>query len=682
MHALERLFKPKSIAIVGASRTPGKLGHDVLLNTIKFGYAGKVYAVNPHATDIAGVPTVASVNKLPSSIDVAVIVVPAMAVNSVLQECGKRGIPFAVIISAGFKEIGEEGVLLERQIQKTAKKYGIRIVGPNCLGFMNANNRLNASFATGMPSRGNISFLSQSGAMAVAMLDWAYQSSLGFSHIISVGNKSDINEIECLEYFAQDRATQVIMMYLESIDEGREFMQRAARIALKKPIIILKAGTSAQAQKAIQSHTGSLAGSSQAIQTAFEYAGIIAARTVEEFFDYALAFSQQPLPKGNRVAIVTNAGGPGIMATDATTDTQIELPQLSAALQKKLRKQLPDSASTKNPIDVIGDASSDRYEHALNTILASKEIDGAVVILTPQIMTDEDSTALVVARAAAEYNKPILASFMGGLDVNSGRMILNVHSIPNYETPERAVRAMDQMIQHAQRTPQTVKKTRAVKAKKLPTSTGHPQIRTLEAEALAATYKLPILESKLVRTLQECKKLKSFPLVMKIASRDIIHKAANGAVELNINSIEEARQAFTRITQSVRKHEPNAEIEGVLVQPQLQHRGRTQEIIIGMKRDVSFGPLILFGLGGALVELFHDVSFGFAPLTQTQALQMIERIKTASLLKGLDTQSIAAAIVATGKMALDYPEITTLDMNPMIVHATGADIVDIRMMTL
>lgn len=682
---LEPLFNPKTIAVIGASRTPGKIGHDVVVNAIQFGYTGTVYPVNPKAEEIAGLPTVASVSDIQEQVDVAVIAVPAKFVSQVVEECGKEEIPFVVIISAGFKETGEEGAKAEEQVKAIAQEYSIRIVGPNCLGFMNAHTRLNASFASGMPQKGSIALLSQSGAMGVALLDWAYEQRVGFSKIITVGNKSDIDEVSCLEYFAADPHTKVIMMYLESIVDGKAFIEAASRIAQEKPIIVLKAGRSEQAKKAVSSHTGSLAGSEEAVNAAFEKAGIIRAATVEEFFDLGLAFSTQPEPAGNRVAIITNAGGPGIMAVDAVDTSAIELVHPSDALQKKLMSALPAAASPHNPIDILGDATHERYEHALTTVLQSKEIDAVVVILTPQVMTDEDEIARIVAELQKKYKKPVLTSFMGGADAHSAWLILDVRGIPNYATPERAVKTIATMAKHAQRivTPLTTSVPEK-KIKQLIDSSHDIQIRTIEAEALLESYGVPIYTSELLESIEECEHITDFPVVMKIASRDVVHKAASGAVEIGIESVTEARAAWKRIEKSVRSVIGTAgEIEGMLVQPQLSFDNGATEVIIGMKRDASFGPLLVFGMGGSLVEVFRDVSFGIAPINLDEAKQMISNIKAVSLVQDCDINAMAKTIVAVSHIAQEYPQITEIDINPLITYTEKKGVValDVRMMT-
>lgn len=682
MHLLTRLFSPRSIAVIGASRTKGKLGYDVLHNILDHGYPGAVFPINPTARRIAKRKAYPSVTQVKESIDLAVIIIPAKAVTTVLEECGAKQIPFAVVISAGFKETGKVGAQLEKQITATAAKHNIRLVGPNCLGFINTTHHLNASFAAGMPKRGNVSLISQSGAMAVAMIDWAHKSRLGFSHLISIGNKADIDEVECLEYLAHDPHTQVIMMYAESITRGREFMKTAAQITPYKPIVLLKAGLSMQAKQAVQSHTGSLAGSEEALDAACKKSGIIRARTIKDFFDFGLVLSKQPLPATPRIGIITNAGGPGIMAVDALAHTPLLLPSLSGELQAHLRMALPAAASTHNPVDVIGDAKPERYEHALHGLLASNEIDSALVILTPQVMTRPAEVARSIAEIAHQYTKPIVTSFIGGTDVEEARHILEHANIPHYDTPERAIAALNTLAQQAQHKP-SQRWIHETSGQFVLPFTHHPiQLATQEAEQLLQQYAMPTLTSHLLRTPKECKTLKQFPLVMKIASRDVIHKAAVGGVELHIQSPEDARRAFERIQKSVHEHLPHALIDGMLTQPQLAMAAPHRELIIGMKRDTAFGPVMMCGIGGSMVELFHDVAFGLAPLSRTEARKMFFSLKAAPLLHGYELETAISTLVALSRLSLDYPQISSIDINPLVLYETGKGgiIVDVRMM--
>lgn len=682
---LQQLFSPRSIAIIGASRTKGKIGHDILKNTIQFGFKGKVYPVNPKAKKIAGLKCYQSITQTPTVPDVAVIVVPAPFVERVLEECGQAGVPFAVVISAGFKETGAQGAKAEKQLKKTAAKYSIRLVGPNCLGFLNAHKKLNASFAEGMPKKGNISLVSQSGAMGVALLDWAYETNVGFSNIISIGNKADINEVDCLRYFATDKNTEVIMMYVESITDGHGFLEAAADVAQKKPLIVLKAGVSERAKKAVSSHTGSLAGSEEAFTAALKKVGAVHVRSVEEFFDAGLAFSQSPNIRGKNIAIVTNAGGPGILATDAAKDTQLSIRDPKPQTKRRLQKGLPEAASVKNPVDVLGDATSERYEHALTTLAKDTEVDGIITILTPQVMTDEDRVAHVVAKTVKTTQTPIFTTFIGGKKVHSAREIFEHTHIPHFDTPERAVRAMNHLITWYTQKLQLPTKWTA-KPKPLPNAQWYAQIRTTEAEhVLAAQLKntdVRVEKSRLMTRPQDCHRLTRFPLVMKIASRDVIHKKAAGGIVLNIQSQDEARKAYKAIRSQIARNQPKAEIEGMLVQQQLERTHKTREVIVGMKRDPSFGPLVMVGLGGSMVEVLHDVAFGVAPVSMPEAKNMIQSLQAVSLLEGCDMHALAQVIVAVGKIGLAYPEIQELDINPLILEKgqKGGHIVDVRIL--
>ncbi|MFH1781768.1 MAG: acetate--CoA ligase alpha subunit [Patescibacteria group bacterium] len=671
------IFKPKSIAVVGASRDKGKLGHDILENITRFGYKGKVYPINPKAKTILGHKAYKSVKDVKGKLDLAVIVVPAQIVNKVLIECGKKKIKNTIIISAGFKETGKEGAKRENQIKKTAQIYKINVVGPNCLGILNPHEKLNSSFASGMPKAGTVGFISQSGAMAVAMLDWAYTSKIGFSKIISIGNKADVSEIDLMNYMAKDPETKVIMMYLESIPDGLEFMQAAAKITTKKPIIVLKSGRSEQGQHAVSSHTGSLAGSDAAVDAAFRQCGVIRAQTVEDLFDFAKGFSMAPLPKGPGVAIVTNAGGPGIMATDALAGTNLRMAFLKLGTKNKMKKSLPEAASVYNPVDIIGDAEKDRYEVALKGVISDSNVHSILTILTPQTMTQEDETALLIGNLSRRTTKPLLTCFMGGEDVNSGRLILRRKKIPNFEYPGRAMNTLDKMYLANQ-----IKSNKGLakyksKNKKIKYDTSKFQLKTMAAENLLAQYKIPVLKSKLFGKPRDLSQINDFPIAMKIASRDIVHKLASGALLINIQNEHQAKAGYKQIVKNVKKQNRKAEIDGVLVQPMAE---KGTEIIIGMKRDPNFGPVILFGLGGSFVEVLKDISLRIAPFNKTDATNMIKEIKAFNLLKDADTKLIADTLVKLSHLAMDYPQITEIDMNPMIVQKKGGQVVDVRML--
>lgn len=675
---LEYIFNPKSIALIGASRDEKSLGFSILSNVAKLGFAGDIYPVNPKATEILGLTCYVSVLKIPKPIDLAVIMVPAKFVAAVLTECGKKNIKGVIIISAGFKEIGAEGLEREKEIQSIAKKYQIKLIGPNCLGIMNPHIKLNASFADGMPAPGKIGLISQSGAMAVAILDWAYQSQLGFSKIISIGNKAGLTELDLMKYLAADPETKVIVMYLESITNGWEFMKLADKITNTKPIIVLKAGTTAAGSKAISSHTGSLAGSNKVVQVAFKQCGVVRAKTVEDLFDFAKAFASLPLPKGNRVAIITNAGGPGIMTTDAIAETKLKLAEFSTETKKILLKKLPATASVNNPVDIIGDALLDRYEIALKTVLKDPNVDSVVVILTPQTMTQKKETAELVAKLARKSRKPIIPVFMGGDQVNVGRLVLKKNKIPNYAYGERAIRTLDKMYLANWIKKEIVLPKYNKKRKKLNFDTSKIQLKTVHAEALLREYGIPTLPNHLITKKEDLKKIDYWPIALKIASRDIIHKKDSQALAINIQTLLQAEQKRQEIINNVKNNFTKAEIEGVLAQPMA--KPDSLEIIIGMKRDENFGPVIMFGLGGSYVELLKDVSFRLAPLNVKEAIKQIQNIKTYPILKKYDINLIIDLLIKISHLALDYPQIQEIDLNPVMLYKKGGVVVDARMM--
>lgn len=672
------IFKPKSIALIGASRDVHSLGHDILENVKKLGFSGKIFPVNLKAKKILGLSCYQSVLAVKESIDLAIIMVPAKFVSQVIIECGKKRIKGVIIISAGFKESGEEGMQRERELQKLAKKYKIKIIGPNCLGIINPHINLNASFAKGMPQKGTVGLISQSGAMAVAILDWAYSSKIGFSKIISVGNKAGLSEIELMQYLSADPDTKIIMMYLESLTDGQRFMKLCDQITNKKPVIVLKAGTSALGNKAISSHTGSLAGSDTAIEVAFKQCGAIRARSIEDLFDFAKAFSLLPLPRGNKVAIVTNAGGPGIMATDAIAQSSLQLASFTEETKKFLSRHLPRAAAIHNPVDIVGDALADRYQAALSAVLQDKNVDAVIIILTPQTMTQEKETAALISQLAKKSRKTILPVFMGGEEVNIGRMVLQQNNLPNFDYCERAVRTLEKMhIAKKIKTDIVLPKYQS-KNKKIKFDNNKIQIRTLEAEALLKKYEIPILSCFLLKSKKDTIKIHSWPTALKIASRDIIHKKDSGALEININTPLQAEAAFDRIINNVKNDFKGAEREGILAQPMAKKKNK--EVIIGMKRDQSFGPLIMFGLGGSFVEVLKDVSFRLAPLKKSEALAQISEIKSFKLIQKYDINFLADLLIKISHLSLDYPQIKELDLNPVLVYKKGGQVIDVRML--
>ena len=686
---LEMFLTPKSVAVIGAAREPGKLGYGVITNILNCGYTGKVYPVNPKADEILGLPCYHSVVDIPGEVDLAVIVIPNKFVPQTMEECGKKGVKGAVIITAGFREAGPDGIKLERQVMDLARQYGVRVVGPNCLGVISTYTPLNASFAAGMPPKGAIAFMSQSGALCTAILDWALAKEIGFSHFVSLGNKADVNEIDLLQGWEDDEHSRVVIVYMEGIGDGPKLMEVARRVSQKKPVIAVKSGNTAAGSRAVSSHTGSLAGSEKAYEAAFNQAGILRASSIEQLFDYSLAFAYQPALKGNNIAIVTNAGGPGIMATDALETGGMKLATLQPETVEFLRQGLPAAANIYNPVDVIGDALADRYTHALKGVLDDKNVDGVIVILTPQVYTQIEATAEVVARLAAEHDKPVLGCFMGELKVAPGIKILNQHNIPNYSFPERAVGAMRAMYQYCKRlqrpAPQYERfeadQERVRQVFERVRSEGRLSLGDAESREVMEAYGMHIPRSVLAKTVDEAVAAADeigYPVVMKIASPDILHKSDIGGVKVNVRDAEQVRDLFDLLIYRGRRYMENAQIWGVQVQEMVP---KGKECIIGMNRDPQFGPLLMFGLGGIYVEVLKDVTFRVAPVSHQEATEMIDEIRSYHLLRGVrgekpsDLKAIAEYIQRVSQLVTDLPEIVEMDINPLMVNEAGKGVV-------
>jgi len=687
---IESIMKPMSIAVVGATNRPGSVGLAVFRNILSAGFEGVLYPVNLKAKSVQSVKAYPALMDIPDEVDLAVIIVPAESVCSLMEEAGQKRVKGAIVISAGFGEVGGRGIELENCLKEVVRKYDIRLVGPNCLGVINNNEkvRMNASFATKMPKAGNIAFISQSGALCTAVLDYAEGRNVGFSKFISIGNKADVNETDLLRYLKDDPDTDVILMYLEDITNGRAFLETAREITwqAQKPILAVKSGRSAEGARAAASHTGSLAGSDNAYDAIFYQSGILRVEGVAELFNRALAFSKQPVPKGNRIAIITNAGGPGIMATDAAIRHNLKIASLSKETEKNLKQVLPPTASIQNPVDVIGDATHKRYEAAIRHTLMDENVDGAIVILTPQAMTDILETAEIVPHVAKDIDKPVLCSFMGIVDVSEGIQYLEKHGIPNYAFPEAAVRSMASMVFYGGLLSLDKRKVRWVAAdgdtataviKKKLTGRDSYYMSEKEANELLQCYGFPVLKSVLLKDSSEVDEAAEeiiFPVAMKISSPDITHKFEAGGVRLKIRTKEEAREVFEEIIASVKKFKPSAKIDGVIMERMA--RGGV-EVILGAVRDPRFGPLCMFGLGGTFVEAMKDVTFRLAPMWEISAEIMIRTIKAYSILKGVrgappcDIDSIKDCLLRLSQMVSEHPEVAELDINPLIVYPEG-----------
>ncbi|MGQ9857770.1 MAG: acetate--CoA ligase alpha subunit [Thermodesulfobacteriota bacterium] len=690
MRDIEAIMSPRSIAVVGATNRQGSVGRAVFSNILSGGYQGVLYPVNPKARSVLSVRAYPSLMDIPDNVDLAVIIVPAQAVVGVVEEAAQKGVKGLVVITAGFKEVGGIGVELEEGLVDVVKSHGIPLIGPNCLGVINTNPAvsMNASFAAKMPAPGNIAFISQSGALCTAVLDFAAGRNIGFSKFISFGNKADVNEMDLLGYLKEDPDTQVILMYLEDISAGREFIEIARDITwtARKPMLAIKSGRSPEGARAASSHTGSLAGSDAAYDAIFMQSGIQRVETIAELFNYALAFSRQPVPRGNRIAIVTNAGGPGIVATDAAVRYGLALAKFSDSTKEKLAHQLPPTASIGNPVDVIGDATHERYEAAIRVILEDDGVDGAIVILTPQAMTDILETAQIVPRVAKGIEKPVLCSFMGIVDVSQGVRYLERNGFPNYTFPEAAARAMASMVRFGELLRLEKRQVRRVAADKEAASQiirrklqGRESyfMPEWEANEILQCYGFPTLKGRLVQDasqLPQAIEEVGFPLAMKINSPDIVHKFDAGGVRLKIRSPEEAQAAYLEILSNARSFNPRARIQGVLVERMA--RGGV-EVILGSTRDPRFGPICMFGLGGTFVEALQDVTFRLAPMWEISAEIMIRSIKAYKVLRGLrglppsDIEAIKDCILRLSQMVSDHPEIAELDINPLIVYPEG-----------
>ncbi|HOE52601.1 MAG TPA: acetate--CoA ligase family protein [Methanomassiliicoccales archaeon] len=682
---MRELFEPASVAIIGASPDRTKVGNIILGNMIESGFQGPLYPVNPRYEEIMGLRCYPRVTDVPGPVEMAVIVVPAKAVLQVTEECGQKGVGAIVVISAGFKEVGLEGAVLERRLGELAHRYGMRVLGPNCLGLVNTHHRMNATFAREGPREGNIAISSQSGAICVVILDWAANINIGFSKFVSVGNKLDVDEGHLLEYLREDPFTKVIGMYIEGTDRGREFLRQAELTTRVKPVIALKAGRTSSGAKAASSHTGAMSGSDRVYDAAMRQAGVVRVGNIEEMFDLLQAFSTMPLPQGEGVAIVTNAGGLGVMAADACSDNGLTLASFEPATVERLREGLPPAASLYNPIDVVGDADAARYDHAIRTVMADPNVACVVALLAPTDLVDVSSVARTLTAFAGASPKPIVTSFVGGKEMLASIEMLKAAGVPNYPSPERGVRALAAMVEHRRNLER--EEHQAV----TPVEADHAAVREVIAE-VRAEGRLQLSESEGKRILRAygiatpeegiAKDLPSalalaerigYPVAMKVESPDIAHKTDIGGVVLDIDGPEELERSYQVMLSRVHEKLPRARMTGVSIQRMV--RGR--EVIVGMVRDDQFGPVVTFGLGGIFVEILRDVAHGIAPLDRNDAERMVRSIKAYPMLTGArgkrpgDIPALVDVILRVSQMAMEFPELEELEMNPVMVGDEG-----------
>jgi len=696
---LDDFFQPDSVAVIGASRDPEKLGFAVLNNLIEGGYEGRLYPINPKADEILGLEVYASVLEVPDTIDLALIVIPYSIVPGVLKECGEKGIPSVVVISAGFREAGREGLERERELIEIAQQYDLRLVGPNCLGVIDTETPLNATFAAGMPPAGPIAFMSQSGALGTAVLDMAMAGRVGFSKFVSLGNKADVNEIDLLNAWGDDPGSRVILIYVEGLPDGQEFIKVARRVTRHKPVVAIKSGVTQSGSRAVSSHTASLAGSESAYKAAFKQAGVTRAASMEQVFDYALGFAYQPLLQGCRIGIVTNAGGPGILATDALEHAGLQIARLSQETSVALKDYLPGAASAANPVDVLGDALADRFEQAIERVLDDPKVDGLIVIVTPQAMTEIEKTAHALGRIATQkakgLSKPVLACFMGEARIDAGVRVLREYGVPNYPYPERAATALAAMDAYRRERRRPIFEPEPCVVCKPPVRAlfdrvceeGRVSIGDTEAREVLEAYGFPVPQSRLAETPEEAVDIAEeigYPVVLKVASPDILHKTDVGGVKLNLSSRGDVRDAFDLIVYRTSRYMPDARVWGCLVQ-EMVIGGR--EVLVGMNRDPQFGPLVAFGLGGIYVEALKDVAFRIAPFSRQEAEEMIHEIRSYPLLEGVrgeppaDHEAMIDALMRISQLVTDFPEIVELDINPLTVFEEhrGAMAIDMRL---
>jgi len=698
--SLDKIFNPRSIAMIGASDEEDSVGYTLMKNLTELGYKGKVYPVNIRKKEILGFKAYQTVDQLPETVDLAIIATPAKTVPDVIEQCGKAGITGIIIISAGFKETGPEGKALEEKILATKKKHDLKIIGPNCLGIIRPSVHLNATFTKTTPKPGNITFISQSGALGSAILEWAIHENIGFSNFVSVGSMIDVDFGDLIDYFGTDPKTRSILMYIEGIADARKFMSAARHFARTKPIIVVKAGKFKESANAAASHTGALTGEDVIYDAAFKRAGLVRVDEIADLFNSAEVLGMQPLPKGPNLAIITNAGGPGVMATDALIAGRGKLARLGKKTMEALNSILPPYWSRGNPIDILGDAKADRYEAVAKACLEDKNVDGLLMIYTAQAVGDPVKIAKSIVKlcnSKSHSNKTVLTSFMGHRAVEEANRIFTENNIPTYSTPEQAVKTYMYMYQYERNlellyeTPEelpvdVVPPKRPLMVIMRNAAMENREILTeAEAKTLLEYYDFPVVKTLVAHTADEAAASASqigYPVVLKILSPQIVHKTDAGGVVLDINSEAELRESYELIVKRAKEYNPDAEILGVTVQPMIKKKG--YEVIIGAKHDPIFGPVILFGMGGIGVELFKDFAIGLPPLNQTLAERIIEETKVYQLLKGYrnvppaNIKLLEEILVRFSQMLVDFPQLKEVDINPLFINEKEAFALDAR----
>ena len=691
---LDKLITPDSVAVIGASHTPGKLGYDIVANLKQSGFTGSIIPVNPAGGELSGLQVYKSLADYPETVDLVIIVLPAPLVLQAAKDAVRKKAGGVVVISAGFSESGEEGRSKEQELVKIVASGGGRLLGPNCLGLMNTEINLNGSLAGSMPKQGSIAVFSQSATLCMTMLEMAARRNLGLSKLVSLGNKADLSEVDFLQFLARDKATSVIVGYLEDISSGDRFVKAAEEAGNTKPVIILKAGTTAEGRKAAAGHTGVRVEEDTAYGAAFKRSGVCRADSFEALYDFATAFATQPIINGNRILIITNAAGPGIMAADAVAKAGMEVAVLDRNKSTALRAESPAAAFAGNPIDVLGNADPERYVAALIAAQQDDAVDGILVLLTPQLMTRPAETAQAIADNM-DGSKPVLVSFMGGKDVLASGRELAAAGLPDYESPERAVAALKAMYDYGvwKKRPERmvtrfpVNRRRVERIINRRRRINRLQLGEVKSKDILRAYGFHTMKGHLASTVEEAAEAArfiGFPVAMKVVSPDIIHKADLGGVKLNLASSREVKDAYELMMLRILRNVPDAMIEGIYVEKMADHG---LEVIIGMTRDSQFGPMLMFGLGGIFVEVMKDVTFHLAPITEEEAVQMLKSTRSYEMLRGkrgskkVDIHALAVALQRISQLTTDFPQIKELDINPLIVGEIGSDpvVVDARM---
>ncbi len=690
---LAPFFSPSGVAIIGASTDPRKLSHGILKNMTLYGYEGGIYPVNPKAVEILGLKSYADVSLVPDPVDLAVVVLPAPMTPSVLHACGERGIKAAVIISGGFREVGGSGIKLEEECRQIAGQYGMRLIGPNCVGTLDLHTGLNTTFIEGVPAVGSIGFLSQSGAVCGGVVDFIANKHIGFSHFASLGNELDVDETDMIAYFGEHPKVKVIAAYVEGIQDGEKFIRVASEVSRQKPIVMLKAGRTSAGAKAVSSHTGSLAGSYSAYQAAFKQAGVVEVDDLQALFDAAWSLSCQPLPRGNRVAIFTNAGGPAALASDSLAANGFKLAEISEEQQAVLAEELNPSAQVGNPVDMLGGAEPHEFAHCLSTLLDDQSNDVLLPMLVPQSLVDPAEVARAIVAEANKTDKTVLACMVGEKSLRDARKVLHQNNVPMSNFPEVPGQVLGAMWQYAHWLKTKPMKPFAfndIKTQKVVETLAEREKDVLgeaETRPLLKAYGLDLIPGGIAKDVSEAVQIANeigYPVAIKVVSPQILHKSDMGGIQLNLSNEEDLRDGIISMAETIAGNAPDAEIKGYLVE-RMAPEG--MEVIIGMRRDPTFGPLMMFGLGGVTVELFKDVGFGIAPLTPDQALDMIESTRAGRLLQGYrggrvyDLDAVIDAIGRLSRLALDQPEIAEVEINPLLIlpEGEGAKVLDARM---